>query len=349
MKILLRLFILVLAWVALLRPGTASGQTPTLEFAPGAGNPTGNGATTADQVITLQNNTDNPTGTTFVAYTPTTTVTFALSNQQYFPIVTRASTGTGVAFGENISGTGLLNANAPLFSPLNTYGGATAANFTSTSGVVGGISATANYGTEIFLTTEALNNPVPANARYQFADLTLTFSQPMVNPVIHVSGMGGNFNTVGFSTELDLLTTGVTLSRLSGSTELNINATQILNSATNPGPNTGAGAASGSVLVTTGSAGITTLVFRLYLRTGATGGDINGNTLLSHTGDAWLMSVSRLTPIALTGYVFEDVNYGGGAGRPRTATGAAVRSGATVELYDNAGTFVATTTTDATG
>ncbi|MDO7874427.1 hypothetical protein Q5H93_06755 [Hymenobacter sp. ASUV-10] len=51
----------------------------------------------------------------------------------------------------------------------------------------------------------------------------------------------------------------------------------------------------------------------------------------------------------LTGYVFEDVNYGGGAGRPRTATGASVRPGARVELYNASGNFVAATTTDAAG
>ncbi|WP_324675527.1 right-handed parallel beta-helix repeat-containing protein [Hymenobacter sp. GOD-10R] len=53
--------------------------------------------------------------------------------------------------------------------------------------------------------------------------------------------------------------------------------------------------------------------------------------------------------VALTGYVFEDVNYGGGAGRSRATAGTATRPNARVELYDNTGTFVAATTTDATG
>ncbi len=57
----------------------------------------------------------------------------------------------------------------------------------------------------------------------------------------------------------------------------------------------------------------------------------------------------------ITGNVFEDVNYGGGAGRNlATAVAAAPsfavgRPGATVELYDALGTFTATTTTDASG
>ncbi|TDN38953.1 right-handed parallel beta-helix repeat-containing protein [Hymenobacter sp. UV11] len=51
-----------------------------------------------------------------------------------------------------------------------------------------------------------------------------------------------------------------------------------------------------------------------------------------------------------SGYVFEDVNYGGGAGRPISAAGTSPRSGATVELYNTStGAFVASTTTDVNG
>ena len=47
----------------------------------------------------------------------------------------------------------------------------------------------------------------------------------------------------------------------------------------------------------------------------------------------------------LSGIVFEDINYGGGAGRDQvTASGMGV-NGAIVELYDNTGALVATTTT----
>lgn len=51
----------------------------------------------------------------------------------------------------------------------------------------------------------------------------------------------------------------------------------------------------------------------------------------------------------ITGRVFEDVNYGGGAGRNfATASGVGL-AGATVELWDNLGTLVDTQTTDANG
>ena len=51
----------------------------------------------------------------------------------------------------------------------------------------------------------------------------------------------------------------------------------------------------------------------------------------------------------LSGTVFEDVNYGGGAGRDRASSSGVVRFGARVELYDNAGAYVTTAATDGSG
>jgi uncharacterized repeat protein (TIGR01451 family) len=51
----------------------------------------------------------------------------------------------------------------------------------------------------------------------------------------------------------------------------------------------------------------------------------------------------------VSGTVFEDVNYGGGAGRDRASSSGVVRSGARVELYDNAGAYVTAATTDGSG
>lgn len=51
----------------------------------------------------------------------------------------------------------------------------------------------------------------------------------------------------------------------------------------------------------------------------------------------------------ITGRVFEDVNYGGGAGRNYAASSGIGVSGATVELWDGGGTLVDTQTTDASG
>jgi SdrD B-like domain len=51
----------------------------------------------------------------------------------------------------------------------------------------------------------------------------------------------------------------------------------------------------------------------------------------------------------ISGNVFEDINYGGGAGRSKTASGGVGVDGARVELYDSTGKFVRSTLTAASG
>jgi len=51
----------------------------------------------------------------------------------------------------------------------------------------------------------------------------------------------------------------------------------------------------------------------------------------------------------ITGTVFDDANYGGGAGRSRVAAGGTGVAGARVELYDASGNFKIAVTTDAAG
>ena len=51
----------------------------------------------------------------------------------------------------------------------------------------------------------------------------------------------------------------------------------------------------------------------------------------------------------ISGTVFEDINYGGGAGRSRAAAAGVGIAGATVELYDSTGSLVSATTTAAGG
>jgi uncharacterized repeat protein (TIGR01451 family) len=84
------------------------------------------------------------------------------------------------------------------------------------------------------------------------------------------------------------------------------------------------------------------------------GGTLAAGTVLTSTAtlsgatSEFSGNVTAVPP--LTGYVYEDVNYGGGAGRSRATLGTAAigRPGAKVELY-NAGALVGTAITDATG
>lgn len=293
----LRSFLLLLATLS---GAAALAQTPTLEFAPGAGNSTANGPTAADQLVTFQNNLTNPSTNAMTAYSPAVTTTFVLSNQQFALPTSRIASGAGVAFGSGLSTTSGVAPAFALFPLLNAVGGSSNANYTSANGVAGGIDVAANSGMEVFTSVEPLPAALPANtARYQYADLTLTFNRAVVNPVVHLTGLGGSFSQgtvkTGYTTELDLLTKGVTLTRLSGSSELAVNSTQIMNSATAPDGATGSGAASGSVLVSTAGQSITTLVFRLYLRPAAAGGTIHGDNATTHLGDGWIISVSART------------------------------------------------------
>jgi len=56
-----------------------------------------------------------------------------------------------------------------------------------------------------------------------------------------------------------------------------------------------------------------------------------------------------VTAITLSGNVFEDVTYTGGAGRTKAAASGVDRSGARVELFDASGNYVSATTSDVSG
>ena len=106
----------------------------TLEFSSGAG-PTGNGPSIAPQVITFQNNTNNPTGNTFATYTPKTTVTFSLSNQQYTHSVAESSTATALMFGAANANTTPAVTPYAYYNLPNAYSSSVNGDYTSASTV----------------------------------------------------------------------------------------------------------------------------------------------------------------------------------------------------------------------
>ncbi|MCW5518078.1 beta strand repeat-containing protein [Muriicola sp. Z0-33] len=80
-------------------------------------------------------------------------------------------------------------------------------------------------------------------------------------------------------------------------------------------------------------------------------GETSATTQVNVGQDYVIMNavVLKVPSNLITGRVFEDVNYGGGAGRNYTAASGVGVSGATVELWDNVGTLIDTQTTDASG
>src|SRR5690554_5897137 len=241
-----------------------------LEFAKisGDGNPTGNGPVNAT-AINFVKNTNNPTGNTFVTYTPGLSATFTLSDPEYTNSnYTYSQTGGPVAIGGAIGGGTAAIFDAPAGNP-------NASSFTSSGATAGnGISTTSNKFVTIRVSnTFARMNSLSTTGRHRAQRLTVEFNRPVNNPILHLSSLGAALLTsssnptvlFGFSAELDVFvnsaTTAATLNRISGNTALVVSGNQINNGASNIGDgNYG----DGSVQVI--GTGITSLVFEIYLR-----------------------------------------------------------------------------------
>ncbi len=272
-------------------PCAVIAQPPAIEFANGSG-PTTNGSSLANQVITFLDNPLNPTTGTYIPLSSPVTATFAISNQQYVLPATQNPNGGDISFGAGNNTTGKLPLPSPLFPAMNSISAAVASEFSSTPLNIGtGMSMTSNYSVEVYTSVMGLYNAnVPTNGTYYMANLTITFNVPITNPVLHIVGIGGFSGALGFTTDLTLTTPGLTMTELSGSKELSVagGGTQIVNTAASPTATTGAGAASGSVVVNGGS--VTSLTFELYVR--GDGKTPVWATANEHVGDAWLIGVS---------------------------------------------------------
>ena len=283
---------------------------PAMEFAAGSG-PTSNGSVITNQVITFKNNALNPVTGTYTLLVPTTTATFSISNQQYVLPATQNPNGGDVSFGANINASGKTPTSALIFPAMNAISSPSAGDFSATQDNIGaGMSMSTNSAVELFTSAMGLYNAnSPTNATYYMADLTITFNLPVTDPVIQIVGLGGTFGALGMTTQFQLVTTGVTLSELSGSPELSVTATTIVNSAANPTSTTGSGAASGSILVT---GTVSSLKFHIYLRgDGKTPTWSNNN---EHTGDAWMIGVSAVNiytalPLTMTTFTAEPRDH----------------------------------------
>ena len=164
----------------------------------------------------------------FTTYTPQSTFSVALANQQFTGLNygTADYNGTGVSTLQTtglVFGIGPSLASDPIPQGGNPYlryniigeyggnGGPTNSMFTSNPTATGAQLGTginvANAGfnslngaVEVFTTAQALyNNPVyPIGSRVYFGDLVLTFNQPVKNPVIHIAGLGGSYRYLPF-------------------------------------------------------------------------------------------------------------------------------------------------------
>lgn len=285
----------------------ASGQA--IEMQSNAGGPAGDGPTVSDQVVSMRLNPDNPTGSAFIARTPPVTVTFSLSNQQYSGFSAAdgwpsGSGGNAVLFGAGGNSINVNIASDSLYgemrigSPRNDM--FTSAGNSTSNGTTGtGISTSSNGSVRLFTSFRALYlrpPSEPTTGRLQVVDLTLNFSEAVLDPVLHFSGLGGiSSHSLGITTELDLLG-GLTWTKLSGNGSFAVSSTSVGNDATVVGSDCRDNSAScGSVRVNTGSSGTSIIRMRAFLR-----GDGRQSTWevdRAHYPDIWGVGVS-LNPVA---------------------------------------------------
>ncbi|MFY8091654.1 MAG: Ig-like domain-containing protein, partial [Chitinophagaceae bacterium] len=316
-----------------------------LELSSGSMGSVSSGATTANQTATKLENT---TGTTFAAFTPTITVTAALSNQQFTAIPTTIiGTGTGLLYGATANSFANTAISMPVFNAINSIGSPANGNFTSSpTGTAGtGIDVVANNAFYFYSSVHPLfANSSSLSGRFYYGDLTFTFNRPVSNPVLHISGLGGNINfggtnIQGFSTEMELQGSATTITRLSGTSEFAVSGAGVIsNNASTLSFACGSGAACGSVRVN--GTNITSVTFKVFVKGDGRGTAWSNSNV--NAGDNFTVSVSMNKPVTISGNVFNDVN--GLTDNIVNGTGTNLSGALRVNLVDANNIVVATTT-----
>jgi Secretion system C-terminal sorting domain len=244
--------------------------------------------------------------------------------------------------------------------------------------LAGGISD-GNGAFQIFTTAQALfGSANPIGSRVYFGDIVFTFNKPVINPVLHFAGLGGayrycpptgNINNAAdylstfFSTELELVNTGLTSTKMSGNPYFDVAGNNIFNS-NDANPNGGSfdvgleggifnnyGAATGSVKL---NGTVKEVVYRVYLQSGTSsqfawsvlGTAVINNNRDPFTGDIWYAAVSLHKPTQqISGSIFIDkdgltnnnINTSAGVDNPKTNLGGSLFA----NLLNTAGQVVA--------
>jgi Secretion system C-terminal sorting domain len=351
----------------------------------------------------------------FITNSPEINVTVSFRNQQFtglnYGSTTAVSNGSG-GFYSNLQTTGLVFGVGPLTAqdggitaagglPLNSYdfmgayyvggsGGpkdnmfttnpkASGAQLATGMNVLAGGISDGNGAFQMFTTAQALFGSANGiGSRVYFGDIVFTFNLPVINPVLHFSGLGGayrycpptgNINNAAdylstfFSTELELVNTGLASTRMSGNPYFDVSGNNILNT-NNANPNGGSfdaglegglfnnyGAATGSVKLT---GTVKEVVYRVYLQGGTSSqfpwsvvrSAVINNNRDPFTGDIWYAAVSLDKPTQqISGNIFIDrdgltnnnINTSVGVDNPKTNLGGSLFA----NLLNTAGQVVA--------
>jgi Secretion system C-terminal sorting domain len=376
---------------------------------------TGFGTSITPMEVTYFNDAAN--NSAFTPNTPTLTMSISFRNQVFTGLSYGAGNTaqtTGLVFG---AGPSLASEPAPQgaiafnrYNIIGQYGGnggpqdpmfttsstATPTPASATPGGFGikvaGTNATSNGGFELFTTAQVLYNSANAiGSRVYFGDVVMRFSRPVKNPVIHVAGLGGsyrflplgqidipaNYRSIYFSSELELVNTGLTSTLMSGNQFIQLSGNNILNN-NDVNPNGGSvldpfetpfnnlGAATGSIRL---NGTVQEVVYKVFLQSGtgsspgypwsapafdAAGAQlINGAIRNPFTGDIWYLGASMDKPTQqVSGNIFidrdglndlpigsGDINKSAGVDNPKTNLGGSLFA----NLLNTLGQVVAST------
>lgn len=280
---------------------------PTIEIYSGSG--TGQQGPRADTTPhTFLLNRNNPSDNVSEAYTPTTTVSYTITNSVYnrTPYSSAPSSLTRPDFfmgGDTDSNAVVQPVN--ILRPMNGYGSPAdnmfaaslqnaptgCTNGTACLSTNGGISVSTNHGVAMEITTRGLNaTNAPTNTRIKMGTIVINFNRAVTNPILQASALGAETTTgLGFGAEFTLTSSNVpvVMSRLAGSKELTVSGNDIVNNATTIRAASGNGGASGSVYIK--GKGITSLTFDIYVR-----GDGRASTWSTTGADAFFFGISSM-------------------------------------------------------
>jgi hypothetical protein len=252
---------------------------------------------------------------------------------------TTSPTGTPATRTDNLGGSGAV--------PAEGFDGDYSGTYQYNNPAFGGDVPDANHAVALYNTVEPLRDlgaqTAPANGRFYYGQLVITFNRPVKNPVLHLGGLGGayafrNTNNTdvisNFTTELELVNTVLQPPTfMAGNEYFNVDGTKILNSAANPSigsyfkPCSEAGgcflgfnnygAASGSVRL---NGVFTEIVYNVFIR-GGVNSTLNFSAVQSQivstpaatrdpfNGDLYYVSISLDKPTQqLSGNVFIDAD-----------------------------------------
>lgn len=165
--------------------------------------------------VTLEKNTDKS-----IVIGGGITVTASYSNQQYTGLSDFGSSGNpynALLFGIGDNSTTKQKTSQPTFVAMNSVGSPSNSFYSATQSLIGsGIDVSTNYAFNQFAASEGFVPPFQtlsliSGAAYYMGDVTYTFSRPVDNPIIHITGLGGFlsipdiFSALPISAELELV------------------------------------------------------------------------------------------------------------------------------------------------